>query len=109
MSNISLKPIFHCDAKTFALDPGVGQLPQRHNFALPIPTCWYLKMQKNALPLTQNLKFAIPPPRKPNAGQWNIGCVGSQTQISRVGHVHFILFMSISFVLDSQFPVEYGL
>ena len=40
------------------------------------------------------------------------GCVGSQTQISRVGHVHFIFFLnflSISFALGSQFPVEYGL
>ena len=44
------------------------------------------------LPPTPNLKFALPPTRKPNASQWNIGCVGSQTQISRVGHVHFIFF-----------------
>ena len=43
-----LKPIFHCDAKPFALGTGVG--------------C---------------------------ACQWNIGSVGSQTQISRVGRVHF--------------------
>ena len=47
--------------------------------------------------------------RNPNASQWNIGCVGSQTQISHVGHVHFIFFVSISFALASQFPVEYGL
>ena len=39
------KPIFHCDAKTFALGPCVG-----HNFALGIPTCWYLKTLKFELP-----------------------------------------------------------
>ena len=45
----------------------------------------------------------------PNENQWNIGCVGSQPQISQVGDVHFIFFVSISFALGSQFPVEYGL
>ena len=105
----NIKPIFHCDAKPFALGIGVGLDPQRHNFALLIPTCWYLKTQKFALPPTPNLKFALPPMRNPNASQWNIGCIGSQTQISRVGHVHFIFFVSISFTLGSQFPVEYGL
>ena len=45
----TLKPIFHCDAKPFALGTGVGLDPQCHNFALPIPTCWYLK--------TQNLRY----------------------------------------------------
>ena len=29
--------------KPFALLPGIGLDPQRHNSALPIPTCWYLK------------------------------------------------------------------
>ena len=59
----SVKPIFHCDAKPFALDPGIGLDPQRHNFALGIPTCWYLKTLKFALPPTQNIKFALPPTR----------------------------------------------
>ena len=45
-----LKPIFHCDAKPFALGPGVGLDPQRHNFALKIPTL------KFALPPTRNIK-----------------------------------------------------
>ena len=30
----NVEPIFHCDAKPFALGPGVGLDPQRHNFAL---------------------------------------------------------------------------
>ena len=64
---IPLKPIFHCDAKPFTLGTGVGLDPQHHNFALPIPTCWYLKTRK----------FALPPTPNPNASQWNIGCIGS--------------------------------
>ena len=80
-----MKPIFHCDAKPFALGPG-------HNFALPIPTCWYLKMLKFALPSTLMLKFALPPMPTPNASQLNIGCVGSPTQNFRDGNVHFISY-----------------
>ena len=34
--------------------------------------------------------------------QWNIGGVGSSSVGARVGHVHFILFVSISFVLGTQ-------
>ena len=49
-----------------------------------------------------NLKFALPPTPNPNTNQWNICCVGSQTEIFRVGHVHFILFVSISFAFGSQ-------
>ena len=41
------------------------------------------------------------PTRNPNSSQCNISCVGSQTQISRVGHVHFIFFVLISFALGS--------
>ena len=40
-----------------------------------------------------------------NASRWNIGCVGSPGVGACVGHVHFMLFVSISFA----FPVEYGL
>ena len=105
----TLKSIFHCDAKIFALGPCVGLDPLRQNFASGIPTCWYLKTRKFALPPTPNLKFALPPTRNLNASHWNIGCVGSQMQISRIGHIHFIFFVSISFALGSQFPVEYGL
>ena len=90
----TLKPIhvFHCHAKTFALGPGIGLDPQRHSFALGKPTCWYLKM----------LKFALPPMQSPNVSQWNLGCVGSPMQNSRVGHVHFMLFVLISFALVIQ-------
>ena len=75
-----LKPVFHCDAKPFTLGPGVGLDQQRHNFVLGIPTWWYLKLSKNVkicVTPTRNIKFALPPTQKPNASQWNIGCVGS--------------------------------
>ena len=103
--NDYLKPIFHCDAKILAgyyLGCCVGQYSQRESFALGIPTCWNLKMLKFALPPMPNLKFALPPMRTPNASQWNIGCVGTPGVGTHVGHVHFILFVSISFALGSQ-------
>ena len=50
-------------------------------------------MQKLALTPTPNLKFALPQTQNPNASQWNIGCVGSQTQNVCVGNVHFIFFV----------------
>ena len=92
-AGLPFKPIFHCDAKPFALDPNVGLDPQRHNFALPIPKCWYLKMLKFALLRTRNIKFALPLTPTPNASQWNLG---------RVGNVHFIFCVLISFAFGSQ-------
>ena len=84
---LTLKPIFHCDAKLLAL--GTFALPDAKDdtFASPdarIPTCWYLL-----------LKVAFYPTRNPNASQWNIGCVGSLALGLCVGHVHFILFVLI--------------
>ena len=98
---VGLRPIFHCDAKKVALGPGVGLAPQRHYFVLGIPTCWYLKMKEFAFPTTQNIKFAFPPTQNPNSSQWNIGCIGSLALGLCVGHVHFIFFVFISFVLGS--------
>ena len=94
MSNF--KPIFHCDAKPFMLGPGVGLDPQHHNFALGIPTCWFLKTLKFAFAPTQTLKFALPPTPTPNASRWNIGGVGSPTQGAGIGHVHLMFFVLIS-------------
>ena len=96
------KPIFHCDAKPLASEPCVGLHPQRNDFKLPIPTCWYLKTLKFVLPQTQILKFALAQRKNPNTSQWNIGCVGYQTQNFRVGHVHFMFFVLISFAFGSQ-------
>ena len=94
-----VKPIFQCNAKPFALGTFASPNPR-------IPTCWYFFALGDA-------NFSRHPTQNPNASQWNIGCVGFQTQNSCVGHVHFILFVSISFALGSQrkhiFSVEYGL
>ena len=89
------KPIFHSDARPLALGPCVGLNPQRNDFVLPIPTCWYLKTLKFALPSTPILKFVLPPMQNPSVSQWNIGCIGSPKQNLRVGHVHFFFFQSI--------------
>ena len=81
----NLKPIFHCDAKLLALGTFASPNAKDSTFALPdarIPTYWYL------LP-DANLKVAFYPTRNPNASQWNIGCVGHQTQNFCIGHVHF--------------------
>ena len=109
VSVLPLKPIFHCDAKYLALGVGIGQCPQRQNFALGIPKCWYLGANANpfcvlpdAFYPTRNLKCAFYPTRNPNASQWNIGCVGSLALGLCVGHVHFIFFVLISIALDSQ-------
>ena len=47
-------------------------------------------------------KYALPPTQNPNASQWNIGCVGTQTQNLCIGHAHFVLFVLISFALVTQ-------
>ena len=76
----SLKPIFHCEAKYLASGVGVGQCARCQNFALEIPTCWYIL----ALP---NAKICVTPDTKPkicvipDASQWNIGCVRSQRKM----------------------------
>ena len=54
-------------------------------------------------------KICVTPTRNPNAIQWNIGCVGSQTQISRFGHVHFSSFGVDFICVGSRFSVGYEL
>ena len=59
-----------------------------------------------------NSKAYIPDPQRkicvtPNANakiqsQWNIGYVGSPSIGACIGHVHFMLFVSISFELGSE-------
>ena len=55
----SLKPIFHCNANPFTLG-------SRDDFALPIPTCWYLKILANPTrPLIYPTRPPIYPTRSP--------------------------------------------
>ena len=50
-------------------------------FALAIPTCWYLKTRKFAIPPTRNIKFASTPNAKPQLEPMEyLGYVGSPMQ-----------------------------
>ena len=94
----TLKPIFNCDAKYLASGVGIGgwQCPRRQNFALEIPTCWYIL----ALP---NAKICVNPDAKPKicvipdtnprhqSVEYRLRWV--PTQNAGVGHVHFMLFV----------------
>ena len=63
---------------------------------------WRYLTLKFALAPTQNLKFVLAPTPTPDAIQWNIGGVGPSGVGAGVGHVHFMLFMSISFASGTQ-------
>ena len=79
-----LKPIFHQNAKYLASGTFASPNAKNSTSASPnarIPTCWYLKCENLRFP-TPNLKFALAPTPNPDASQWNIGCVGSQREIS---------------------------
>ena len=83
------RKMFHCDEKPFASGSRIGLDPQCHNFALGIPTCWYLKTQTFALPSSQMLKFALCPIANFQCKQveyrlWQNSCIG---------HVDFMLFV----------------
>ena len=68
------------------------------NRKICVPTCWYLKMLKFALPPTRDIKFAFPPTQTPNGNQWNIGCGCKIFALAMC--ISFLLL--ISFVLGSQ-------
>ena len=81
-----LKPIFHCDAKYLASGVGVWQCPRRQNFALEIPTCWYIL----ALP---NAKICVFPDANPRRQSVEYRLRWVPTQNTGVGHVHFMFFV----------------
>ena len=87
---LRVKPIFHCNAKPFALILCFGLPSQFH-------------VGDTNLLVSKNAKICILPlTPSPNASRWNIGGVGSPTQSSHVGHVDFMLFVSLSLALGSQ-------
>ena len=51
---------------------------------------------------TRNLNIAFYPTPTPDASRWNIGGVGPSIVGAGVGHVLFMLFMSISFAMGTQ-------
>ena len=48
------------------------------------------------------LKLVLPPMPTPNANRWNIGGVVSPTQGAGVGHLDFMLFVSLLVALGTQ-------
>ena len=95
---MSLKPIFHCDAKYLALGVGVGQCPRCQNFVLEIPTCWYIL----ALP---NAKICVFPDANPQRQSVEyIGCVWPCTF-----HGFCVDLICVWCPTRTPFPVEYGL
>ena len=59
--------------------------------------------------VSKNLKFALPLTRNPKANKWNVGCDGSQMQISHIGHVDLFFFCVNFICVGSRFLKEYGL
>ena len=112
----SLKPIFHCDAKYLASGVGVGQCPQRQNFALEIPTCWYLAANANPeICVTPNAKHEIcvcpnANPRRQSMEyrwrwlfwRWGFGWPCTF-------HVVYVNFICVGHPTQTRFSVEYGL
>ena len=92
--------------KQLALGSSVGLDPQRDAFLI---TCTNMLVSRNfcGSNATPNLHSVNPNlhsanPNLHSASRWNRGCVGSPGVRSHVGHVDFMLFVSISFALGSQ-------
>ena len=106
MRNESLQPIFHCDAKYLASGVGVGQCPRRHNFALEIPTCWYIL----ALP---NAKICVTPDANPRRQsveyRWRWAFWHWGWRWACTFHIFCVDFICVWWSMQTQYPVEYGL
>ena len=83
---------------------GVGQCPRRQNFALEIPTCWYIL----ALP---NAKICVSPDANPRRQSveyrcrwvfWRWPCIFHVyfMYILCIFHVYFMLFVHMGFILS---------
>ena len=88
----SLKPIFHQNAKYLASGAGVGQCPRCQNFALGIPTCWYLKCENLCQTPNAKPRICVSPDAKPRRQSVEYRCSGYPTQ-------NFPLAMYISYFL----------
>ena len=98
----SLKPIFHCDAKFWRRGLALGKRPDARLLRWGyqhVGIFWRYPRRQFPTPI---LTFALLPTPTPDASQWNIGGVGASGVGAGVGHVHFMLFMSISFASGTQ-------
>ena len=96
------KPIFHCDAKFWRRGLALGNSPDArllHWGYQHVGIFWRYPRRQSPTPI---LKFALAPTPTPDASQWNIGGVGPSGIGAGIGHVHFMLFMSISFASGTQ-------
>ena len=105
--SLSFEPqsIFHCNAKPLALGLRFGLYPQHETFALSKPTCWYSKSSRyqREPPLTQReapLTQCEPPQPQRKPVEYSTG--RALLRWHRIGHVDFMLFVSITFVLGTQ-------
>ena len=97
-SQNSVKPIFHCDAKFWRRGLALGNSPDARLLRWGYQ---HVGISRRQTPEAKP-KICVSPNAKPDASQWNIGCVGSLALGLCVGHVHFIFFVLISFALGSQ-------
>ena len=74
--------------KISALGPCVGPDPQ----GVGDTNMLVSKNAKIYVFLNAKPKICVAPVQNPNASQWNMGCVGLQTQHFHVGNVHFNSF-----------------
>ena len=105
---VTFKPIFHCNAKLLSLEASRLFTPPTRQFHV---TYTNMLVSKNRYLPNVTPYLANATPYLPNASRWNMGRVGSPHFGAHVGHVDFMLFMSISFAFGSQrkcFLVEYG-
>ena len=101
MHSITLEPLFHWDEKHLRWVLSLAETPNA-KFCIRNTNMLVSKNAKICVIPNANFEICVSPNAKPNATQWNVGCVESQTQISRIGHVLFIFFVLISFALGSQ-------
>ena len=99
----STKAYIPLQRESLSVGPRVGQDPQREHFAFGIPTGWYMKSLADPTPTpadpTQtptNPTPTLADPTRAQRKQVEYRLVGSPRIGTRVGHVHFMLFVSVS-------------
>ena len=89
-----IKPIFHQNANPFALRFRIGYGPECEGFALLIPTCWYPALR------TQQEYQSTQRETQRKLVKYNLCWAISHWH--RIGHVDFMLFVSILMAFGSQ-------
>ena len=117
---VSLKPIFHQNAKYLASGAGVGQFTRRQIFALPnakyTNMLVYFGVPRRQSP-TPILKFALPPTPTPDANprrqsveyRWRWAFWRWGWRWACTFHVVYVNFICVGHPTQTRFLVEYGL